>query len=244
MTEAVIHSVRSEPDLGTEHIRRVVEMANNDLFQHMFKAASGNHRVINFSGGPADPAEVLRELNMAAKPKTAATAPLRSDLETYIAGQDSLGDPFETVKTASEECASTTECYHDWQRARGLHEHFSSMYDTAALRYDDAGAALVKVAQQAIRRGASTADIVRAMSSAASHPELVKIASRYLTAYLDVVPGVTKTAAVVNETHPLVAAYRDFESATIQRIKLACCIEEADKLERKAASEMRQRNGR
>lgn len=66
LSEAVI-SVIGKEDLGPEHARRVCEFANQEAFQHEWEKG-GSVRNIEFRGGPADPAMVLRELNDGARP--------------------------------------------------------------------------------------------------------------------------------------------------------------------------------
>lgn len=59
--EAVVASVHSER-LSPEQVRRVVEFANQDAYQQEFRK-EGQHKVVHFDCGPADPAQVLQDLN-------------------------------------------------------------------------------------------------------------------------------------------------------------------------------------
>lgn len=59
--EAVIDTVRGER-LSPEQVKRVVEFANGDAYQQEFRK-EGNHKVVHFDCGPADPAQVLQDLN-------------------------------------------------------------------------------------------------------------------------------------------------------------------------------------
>lgn len=59
--EAVVDVVRGER-LSPEQVRRVVEFTNGDAYLQEFRKLS-SHRVVNFNSGPADPAQVLQDLN-------------------------------------------------------------------------------------------------------------------------------------------------------------------------------------
>jgi hypothetical protein len=68
LNDAVL-SVIGHEDLGPEHTRRVCEFANQEAFQREWEKG-GSVRNVEFDGGPADPAVVLRELNDGARPET------------------------------------------------------------------------------------------------------------------------------------------------------------------------------
>ena len=59
--EAVVDAVRGE-QLSPEQVRRVVEFTNGDAYLQEFRK-EGSHRVVHFDCGPADPAQVLQDLN-------------------------------------------------------------------------------------------------------------------------------------------------------------------------------------
>lgn len=67
LTEAVL-SVIGHEDVGPEHARRICEFANQEAFQREWEKG-GSVRNVEFEGGPADPAVVLRELNDGARPE-------------------------------------------------------------------------------------------------------------------------------------------------------------------------------
>lgn len=60
--EAVINTVRSE-QLSPEQVHRVVEFCNSDAYLQEFRKEGGQHKVVHFDKGPADPAQVLQDLN-------------------------------------------------------------------------------------------------------------------------------------------------------------------------------------
>ncbi len=59
--EAIIDTVRGER-LSPEQVKRVVEFTNQDAYLQEFRKLAA-HRVVHFDGGPADPAQVLQDLN-------------------------------------------------------------------------------------------------------------------------------------------------------------------------------------
>lgn len=61
LNDAVVGTVRSEL-LSPEQVRRVVEFCNQDAYLTDFRK-EGAHRVVHFDRGPADPAQVLQDLN-------------------------------------------------------------------------------------------------------------------------------------------------------------------------------------
>lgn len=62
LNDAVVDVVRSE-HLSPEQVRRVVEFTNGDAYLKEFRKEGGAHRVVHFDCGPADPAQVLQDLN-------------------------------------------------------------------------------------------------------------------------------------------------------------------------------------
>lgn len=62
LSDAVVAAVK-EAGLSPEQVRRVVEFANTNAFLAEHKKEGAVNRYVDFVGGPADPAEVLRDLN-------------------------------------------------------------------------------------------------------------------------------------------------------------------------------------
>lgn len=62
LNQAVVETVK-HAGLSPEQVRRVVEFANTAAYLTEFKKESSPHRVVEFQGGPADPAAVLQDLN-------------------------------------------------------------------------------------------------------------------------------------------------------------------------------------
>ena len=62
LNEAVVETVK-HAGLSPEQVKRVIEFANTSAFLSDFHKEGGAHKYVEFHGGPADPAEVLRDLN-------------------------------------------------------------------------------------------------------------------------------------------------------------------------------------
>ena len=62
LSEAVVESVKTA-GLSPEQVRRVVEFANTHAYLTEFNKEGQAHRVIDFAGGPANPSQVLQDLN-------------------------------------------------------------------------------------------------------------------------------------------------------------------------------------
>ena len=62
LSEAVVQTVKTA-GLSSEQVRRVIEFTNIDAYNNEFKKEGAPNKVINFDGGPADPAVILADLN-------------------------------------------------------------------------------------------------------------------------------------------------------------------------------------
>lgn len=240
MSEAVYSVLGTENGLGPEHVRRVVEFANNDAFQGKFDQENGDHRVINFDGGPADPAEVLKELNMGATP-TAVRAPATFgdlfDEDDFVPGSDGAGDLFDTEKEASAAFdMPSANPYGDLVRLR---DHLStarqgvlSQLTFAELNYEATADRLYKEAKQLVMSGQSPAEVSLAITAASGeHRVMVKEALAHISSMMEredirmpIVPKpISKFASnrVVNLKHPLLTAFHDFSKAASERYNLA-----------------------
>lgn len=73
LADAVLEQVK-EAGLSPEQVKRVVEFANTDAYLTEFKKEGANHRFVDFGrSGPADPAEVLKSLNLGAGARRAGS---------------------------------------------------------------------------------------------------------------------------------------------------------------------------
>jgi hypothetical protein len=228
LNDAVVRVVRDEPGIGPEHVRRIVETANNVTFQAMFRKEAGDHRVISFP--LADPGDVLKELNM----RTEAIPRARSSFyENYVPGQDSAGDPFAPVKTAEEVPAPINDLWRMRQRVDGVREHLEAAHRDLAMRYQEAEIELCKTARSVILEGGSTVDISRALSEYSSNEQMTKLAMALIERHLCRTETKCCTEAVLSKSasavpvpsHPLVQTFKTFTKVAMERFKVAVAID-------------------
>lgn len=62
MNDAVVETVK-KAGLSPEQVRRVIEFANTDAYIKEFEKKGSTHKYIAFQGGPANPSEILKDLN-------------------------------------------------------------------------------------------------------------------------------------------------------------------------------------
>lgn len=62
LTKAVVETVK-QAGLSPEQVKRVVEFTNVNAYLETFHKLSSGHRYIDLHGGPANPSEVLKDLN-------------------------------------------------------------------------------------------------------------------------------------------------------------------------------------
>jgi hypothetical protein len=62
LTQAVIETVK-HAGLGPEQVRRVAEFTNIEAYLKTFEKCGGDHRYVQFQGGPADVPTILKDLN-------------------------------------------------------------------------------------------------------------------------------------------------------------------------------------
>ncbi len=234
LSEAVINVLRNEHGLGSEHVRRVVEFANNDVFQAIFEKTSGDHRFIDFNGGPADPSVVLKELRM-----STAEIPVRANsgmqkLAFYTPGVDSAEDIFETVKTASDSypyANPVKELLDTRMRLQGVQEHIASSLSSLELQYNQAARDMCKVAYQMILSGTGPTDIASVLGRVSPTPDYSALALKHIYEAVGHLPApsIVKTAAaksaVVNMNHPLVQTFREFVKVANDRFTYASAVD-------------------
>ena len=114
--EAIVETVRGER-LAPEQVKRVVEFTNGDAYLQEFRK-EGSHKVVHFDRGPADPAQVLQDLNDG------------GGGSRYDRGSDYARNPSDVHKEAS------------WQRPADFYE---SQEKTAAVAGDEAVEGLPKL---------------------------------------------------------------------------------------------------
>jgi len=228
LNDAVVETVK-HAGLAPEHVKRVCEFANTDAFLKEFKKESGvGHHVVDFQGGPADPSEVLKDLNdggggsvydpgtsdyhMPPSEKRASASLREEAVLAQTFGFDygiPLEDPLSDVTDLRDKLA-------------GAYEHLSSQLSGLEIMYEDTAEILYQTVKQAALHGSSLGDIAQVLEVGAPDAKFLKIAFEQMTprllkegVYRDIqeaLVSMDKTASrvVVNRQHPLVTAISEF----------------------------------
>ena len=216
----------------------MTEFANLYAFDDAFSKTAGDHRVINFERGPANPSEVMKELRLDPTPIT--SGPSYSQPSSYSAGQDGLEAMFSGhQKTASQSVQSQEYSYVNphghivelWEKLTAAREKIASDLSMFENNYNSAAESMCKEARQVLLDGFSPVDVSSVVSAAAQNKALVKLALKFIyeRGVHDVMfGGVTKTASkgLVNTEHPLFKATRDFVKVAEARYNHAAALEQ------------------
>lgn len=240
LTDAVVDVLRNQQGLGPEHVRRVTEFANTYAFDDAFNKEAGDHRVVNFGNGPADPSGVMKELRLDPTPTTAG--PAFSQPSGYIPGEDGIEALFGGhQKTAS--AMARTQDYPQanphgqvielWENLTAARDKIAGDLSSLENAYDVAAEDLYKEARAVLFEGNSPADVSSVVASAAPHPNFVKLALKLISSRMDAdgVPASTnmnKVASVrlANEQHPLFKATREFVKVASSRFNHVAALEQ------------------
>jgi hypothetical protein len=241
LNDAVVEVVK-HAGLSPEQVRRVIEFANNDAYLQEFKQA-GDHRVIEFQGGPADPGVVLRDLN---------------DGGGGTVFDDGLGDyrapPADSNKLAAMNMAKLgadqrftdqfgprapdlayAEPFQDALELRdklaSIVGHQSSVLNGLERRYANVCDHLCGLVKQAVLDDQlSLGQVVQAWAAVQDDPEYVKCAFATLTPWLldnqvfdsrtqiaGSIERLEKQAQIVQTEHPLCTTFADY-CATLYKL--------------------------
>ncbi|CAB4131653.1 hypothetical protein UFOVP276_63 [uncultured Caudovirales phage] len=237
LSESVVETVK-EACLSPEQVKRVCEFANTSAYLAEFEKA-GEMRNVTFTGGPADPGYVLKDLNDGGNPSLNTigsddyTAPVKS-YKTASVGMSKIAEAFGIVedgtKTASAVSRTRDHAVHfnpiedvndlrlTIERAK---EESISKLSSARILYDDVTKDLCHTVAQAVETGTPMGDVSRAWSGYTTDVRLLKEAMVHVTKHLKgrghtkeaLSSSFDKTASagtLPNPSHPLVAGYVAF----------------------------------
>jgi hypothetical protein len=224
LSEAIVDTVK-HAGLSPEQVRRVVEFANTDAYLGEFKKV-GTHKVVDFPGGPADPAEILRSLNDSGdhvydRGTTDYAQPPPDAKIASDAAERALTALFETPPSRVPFVHPLAEALDLRDKLAGAEEDLRASVCGLEGAYADVAAALYGHVKQAALEGAPLGDVVEAWRSIDPSGERVKIAFALVgprllregvfasaAALLGSVDKVA-SAGLVNDEHPLVAAFAE-----------------------------------
>lgn len=232
LSEAVVATVK-EACLSPEQVKRVCEFANTSAYLSEFEKA-GEMRNVTFSGGPADPGYVLKDLNDGGNPalNNVGSADYQAPLTSYKTasiGMDKIAEAFglptDGVKTASAVSHTRDHARHidpaddvndlrlGLERAK---EDAISKLASARILYDGLAKDLCASVTQAVETGTSLGDIGRAWSGYTEDARLYKEAMYKVATHLKArghkdLNMMAKVASVIpNPAHPVMASYVAF----------------------------------
>lgn len=248
LTEAVVETVKSA-GLAPEQVRRVVEFANTDAFLQEFKK-EGHHKVVEFAGGPANYADVLRDLNDGGggtvfdRGNTDYDLPPPDMDKTSQIGSERLGLENQKLAQAFQVDEKPLPFADPLKDAFDMKVKLAAAYDeltgeVSALEvsYYETGDRLFNQVKQAALGGMDLGQIVQAWHQVVDEPEYVKAAFQQLAPRLvsngvfrsksDIGDSLLKTAqvGVVNKEHPLVIEFMEFCS-TLNKLAQANAVRE------------------
>lgn len=241
MTEAVVSVLQKEAGLTPEHVKRVVEFANNEAYQDVYRAMDGEHRVVNIDGGPASPGQVLRELEMSdSAPALVKSAARAESLRAFVPGEDEFENYFSKEKTAQEErlqeSRPNSQLIHLREKLAAAKSHFMSQLSNVELGYEAAASEMYDMVKQAVLGGTSPAEVSVIYQRVSPSPVFTKLALRTIAQRMEPesIPAVVTSRemmkqaseGVINPSHPMVRSFLSFAKIAEQRVELLRCIDE------------------
>jgi len=233
--------------LAPEQIKRVVEFTNTAAFMEAFEKA-GEVRNVTFEGGPANPGEVIRELNDGSTPavhqvQSSDYEPPSENYKLASAGEAALLEAFGV--TDFEKAASVVsntdhlaryngvEEVNDLRvRLEGAREHFMSKLSSSGVLLDDVRGDLCDTAGQEVLHGSSSlGDLARAWSSYTPSANLLKEAMVLVGNHLrskgmtqpelgNLLVKTAQVGEIPNPEHPVVERFIAFTKVACEHSKL------------------------
>lgn len=236
LSDAVVETVK-KAGLSPEQVKRVIEFTNVNAHQMAFQKEA-DHKVIEFSGGPASPSDVLKDLNDGGggtvfdRGDNDYKMPPPEGTKTSMAKVAGLDfDPAETAFMEVFKSEDRPLPYADpvkeamdlRDKLAAARDYFNSELSAHETLFLDAGDLLFGQVKQAALDGVSLGRMVQAWSSTTDEPEYVKLAFEALTPRLienevfadkdelsASIADIEKTASLVNPEHPLVETFVDY----------------------------------
>lgn len=255
LSKAVVEVVKTAK-LAPEQLKRVCEFANTAAYLNEFEKG-GEVRNVTFNGGPANPSDVLKDLNDGSAPAIHQIdedygIPSSGTYKTASGDDSMLAQAFghtEMEKAASAVTPTVRDHFSHQQPVEevydmkvqldGTREHFMSKLASSQVLYDDVRGDLCEAVRQAVHGGSSLGDIGRAWSAYSPNAFMVKEAMTLVRKDLDQ-SGVMKKEAqasslatgsagqVPNPAHPVVERFVAFTKIAHEHRKLGKAIELVD----------------
>lgn len=229
LTEAVTDLVKTA-HLSPEQVKRVIEFCNTAAYLNDFKKEGSPHRVIEFHGGPADPSEILKDLNDGGggtvfdngsdynlpPSKEASEKTASAHDENALASL--FGDaPVETLPYANPH----GEVIELRDKLASAADHLGSEISGLEVAYAELGGRVYHQVKQAALEGYSLGHVLQAWGEVAPSDDYIKVAFSLITPRLlservfwnleQMNESIDKVASMmVDTTHPLVTEFGEF----------------------------------
>jgi hypothetical protein len=224
LSEAVVNAIGRE-DLGPEHTRRVCEFANQEAFQKEWEKG-GSVRNVEFDGGPADPAVVLRDLNDGARPDTIRISdydepPIKVARADRRVEEEIFGKYAHSAPHPSEIPSLIPGMQRLRQTAVGAQEHIMSKLSELEVTKEAMARDLGDSVTDAILSGGSLHKIAAAWSHFCHRKDLFREAldvslgrmrerGAHVSSDMEKIASVEAVGHIPNPDHPLIEKFRGF----------------------------------
>jgi len=230
LTDSVTSMVKAA-HLSPEQVKRVIEFANTAAYLGEFKKEGNPNRVIEFHGGPADPSEILKDLNDGGggtvfdsgnsdynfPPKEASEKTASSHDEGALAMLfgSTAPEPLPYENPLSEAISLK-------DKLAGYAAHLQSEMSGLEIAYAELGSRVYHEVKQASLAGVPLGHILQAWEQVAPSNDYIKVAFELMTPRLlreevfrsleQMTASVDKTASAraLNVKHPLIAEFQEF----------------------------------
>jgi hypothetical protein len=229
LTDAVVDVIGRE-DVGPEHARRICEFANQAAFQNEWEKG-GSVRNIEFEGGPADPAVVLRELHDGARPDAIRVsdydepppklAKVDRRVEEQIFGKFASAD---LTPHPSEVPSGMPDLHRLRTTLDGACDHVHSQFSKATTEKEVLAHRLAEAACDAIMKGASLYKIGCAWSrfpcdqedfKEAMHATIQRLEERKISYSVEPEKS-AEVGHIPNQNHPVIKEFLEFTKVATQ----------------------------
>lgn len=211
LSEAVVETVK-HAQFSPEQVRRVVEFTNSHAYLAEFNKEGSAHRIVDFSGGPADPSQVIKDLNDGGGGTVFDRGTLDYSMPPSSLKKAASVGGSEKTASATPDCSQVAPCEDPYEKAfweqfgsadqkiayaeplrpladtynmmKGASSQLASDLDALEVDFGEATRELLHHVKQAALSGYSLGDVVTAWEPVVTDPVFVKAAFQALTPHL------------------------------------------------------------
>lgn len=228
LTESVVGVVK-HAHLSPEQVRRVVEFANTAAFLDDFKKEGSPHRFVDFPGGPANPSEVLKDLNDGGGGTISDdglgdySQPPGGEKQASVDEDAALRELFKAAEAPVVYAEPLEPLVSLREKLAGAIDHLNGEVSALEIEYADCADQMYRTVKQAALDGTNLGDVLQAWESISPSPDHIKVAFSLMTPRFlregvfhtleDMTKSVdvkTASARLVNEEHPVMQKFAGF----------------------------------